>query len=111
MRGVGLVFTTRPGWYSPAPAAASDAANSSARCGLSSPSAAGRDGTGVTKHGEPVVELVRCARRGGIEFDKLEADRRRLGIEDASPEEAEAMIAAFHSPALSRRVLGLGNEK
>ena len=43
----------------------------------------------ITKHGKPVVELVRYARRGGIDFDKLEADRRRLGIEDASPQEAE----------------------
>ena len=61
----------------------------------------------ITKHGEPVVELVRCRKRGGIDFDKLDADRRRLGIKDASPEEAEAMIAAFHDPVLSRRVLGL----
>ncbi len=65
----------------------------------------------ITKHGEPVVELVRCARRGGIDFDKLEADRQRLGIKDASPEEAEAMIAAFHDSALSRRVLGLEDEE
>ena len=61
----------------------------------------------ITKNGEPVVELVRCRKRGGIDFDKLDADRRRLGITDASPEEAEAMIAALHDPALSRRVLGL----
>ena len=65
----------------------------------------------ITKHGEPVVELVRCAGRGDIDFDKLEADRRRLGIEDAPPEEAEAMIAAFHDPALSRRALGLEGKK
>ena len=65
----------------------------------------------ITKHGKPVVELVRCAGRGGLDFDKLEADRRRLGIEDASPEEAEAMIAAFRDPVLSRRVLGLAGEK
>ncbi len=65
----------------------------------------------ITKHGEPVVELVRCAARAGIDFDKLAADRRRLGIEDASLEEAEAMIAAFHDPAFSRRVLGLEDEK
>ena len=65
----------------------------------------------ITKHGEPVVEIVRCTVRGGIDLDKLEADRRRLGIEDASPEEAEAMIAAFHDPVLSRRVLGLAGQK
>ena len=63
----------------------------------------------ITKHGEPIVELVRCQERGGIDFDKLEADRRRLGIGDASPEEAEAMIAAVDDSALSRRVLGLGS--
>ena len=65
----------------------------------------------ITKHGEPVVELVRFHERGGIDLDKLDADRRRLGIEDASPEEAEAMIASFHDPALSRRVLGLEGEE
>ena len=61
----------------------------------------------ITKHGEPVVELVRCLKRGGIDFDKLDADRQRLGIVDASPKEAERMIAAFHDPALSRRLLGI----
>ena len=65
----------------------------------------------ITKHGKPVVELVRCPRRGGIDFDKLDADRRRLGIEDAPPEEAEAMIAAIQDPGLGRRVLGLEGEK
>ena len=65
----------------------------------------------ITKHGKPVVELVRCHRRGGIDFDKLDADRRRLGIEEASPEEAEAMIAAFHDPALSRRVLRIASNE
>ena len=65
----------------------------------------------ITKHGEPVVELVRCQERGGIDFDRLEADRRRLGIVDASPEETETMIAAFHDSALSRRVLGLEDDE
>ena len=65
----------------------------------------------ITKNGEPVVELVRCLERGGIDFDKLEADRRRLGIKDATPEEAKAMIAAFHDPALSRRVLGIEGDE
>ena len=35
----------------------------------------------ITRHGQPTAELVRCDRRGGIDFDKLEAARRRLGIE------------------------------
>ena len=65
----------------------------------------------ITKHGEPVAELVQCPKRGGIDFDRLDAERRRLGIEDASPEETQAMIAAFHDPALSRRVLGLKSKE
>ena len=65
----------------------------------------------ITKDGKPAVELVRCReKRGGIDFDKLKADRQRLGLREASPEEAEAMIAAFHDPALSRRVLGLDDK-
>ncbi len=60
----------------------------------------------ITKYGRPVVELVRYERRGGIDFDKLEEDRRRLGlIGDGGgwPEE-------FDDPAFSRRVLGLEDE-
>ena len=34
----------------------------------------------ITRHGQPTAELVRCDRRGGIDFEKLEAARRRLGI-------------------------------
>ncbi|MDE0174139.1 MAG: type II toxin-antitoxin system Phd/YefM family antitoxin [Defluviicoccus sp.] len=64
----------------------------------------------ITRHGRPAAELVRCDRRGGIDFDKLEETRRRLGIEDAPPEEVEAMTAALHDSALSRRVLGLEDE-
>ena len=48
---------------------------------------------------------------GGLDWDKLDDIRRKLGIKDAPPEEAEAMIAAFHDPALSRRVLGLEEEE
>lgn len=65
----------------------------------------------ITKHGQPAVELVRCERRGGIDFEKLEATRRRLGIEDATPEEAEAMEAAIQDSKLSFRVLGLDPEE
>lgn len=60
----------------------------------------------ITKRGEPVVELVSFPKRGGIDFDKLDADRRRLGIRDASPEEVETWITDFEDPAFSRRVLG-----
>ena len=62
----------------------------------------------ITKDGEPAGELVRRSRRrGGIDFDKLEAECRRLGIEEASPEEAAAWKADFEDPAFSRKVLGL----
>ena len=57
----------------------------------------------ITKHGEPAVELVRFRRTGGIDFDKLNAARRRLGIEEHN----EEWPAEFDDPALSRRVLGL----
>lgn len=67
----------------------------------------------ITKAGEPAVQLVRCERnqRRGFDWDRLNANRRRLGIKDASPEEVEAMRAAFHDSALSRRVLGLEDEE
>ncbi len=57
----------------------------------------------ITKHGVPAVELVRCDRRGGIDFDRLEAVRRRLGIAG----DGEGWPDEFNDPAFSRRVLGL----
>ncbi len=57
----------------------------------------------ITKYGQPVVELVRCERRGGIDFDKLEEDRRRLGLIG----DGEGWPEEFDDPAFSRRVLGL----
>ncbi len=67
--------------------------------------------TVTTGHGTPSVEPARYRkRRGGIDFKKLEADCKRFGIEQAPPEEAKAMIAAFHDPAFSRRVLGLEDD-
>ena len=80
-----------------------------AKARLSELVAAARNGERViiTRHGHPAVELVSCDRRGGIDFDKLEEARRRLGIVDAAPEEVAAMEAAFHDPAFSRQVLGL----
>ena len=61
----------------------------------------------ITKDGEPAVELVRCReRRGGIDFDKLEADRRRLGIKG----DRERWPREFDDPAFSRQVLGLNDE-
>ena len=60
----------------------------------------------ITKHGRPAAELVRCDRRGGIDFDKLAAARHRLGLDG----DRERWPEAFNDPALSRRVLGLDDE-
>ena len=60
----------------------------------------------ITKYGQPVVELVRCERRGGIDFDKLEEDRRRLGLIG----DGEGWPEEFDDPAFSRYVLGLEDE-
>ena len=57
----------------------------------------------ITKYGEPAVELVRFRKRGGIDFDKLEAARQRLGLE----EDGERWPDEFNDPAFSRRVLDL----
>ena len=67
----------------------------------------------ITKRGEPAAELVACPkrkRRGGIDFEKLEAACKRLGIEEDPPEVAKEVIAMFHDPALSRKVLGLPDD-
>lgn len=57
----------------------------------------------ITKHGDPVVELVRFQHKGGIDFDKLESAHRRLGL----PDDMEEWPAEFDDPAFSRQVLGL----
>ena len=66
----------------------------------------------ITKNGEPAVQVVRCERkqRRGFDWDCLNANRRRLGIKDASPEEVAAWKADFEDAAFSRRVLGLEGE-
>ena len=65
----------------------------------------------ITQDGEPDVEIVRYRKRSGIDFNRLEATRRRLGIEDASPEEVAAWKADFENPAFSRQVLGLDDDE
>ena len=60
----------------------------------------------ITRHGQPTAELVRCDRRGGIDFEKLEAARRRLGIEG----DGEGWPEEFNDPAFSRKVLGFDEE-
>lgn len=63
----------------------------------------------ITKHGEPAAELIGCGtrRHRGIDWEKLDASRRRLGIGTPTPEEDAAWKATFEDSALSRRVLGL----
>ena len=46
--------------------------------------------------------LLRKEHRGGIDFEKLEAARQRLGIEG----DGERWPGAFDDPALSLRLLG-----
>ncbi|MXX78288.1 MAG: type II toxin-antitoxin system prevent-host-death family antitoxin [Gemmatimonadales bacterium] len=79
-----------------------------AKARLSELVAAARSGERViiTKHGRPAVELVRCDHGGGIDFEKLEAARRRLGMEG----DREPWPSEYDDPAFSRRVLGLDIE-
>ena len=79
-----------------------------AKARLSELVAAARKGERViiTRHGRPTAELVRCDRRGGIDFKKLEAARRRLGIEG----DGEGWPEEFNDPSFSREVLGLDEE-
>lgn len=79
-----------------------------AKARLSSLVAAARNGERViiTRHGMPAVELVRCDRRGGIDFDRLQAARRRLGIKG----DGQGWPEDFNDPAFSRRVLGIDDE-
>lgn len=65
----------------------------------------------ITRHGKPAVELVRCRRRGGIDFDRLEETRRRLGIDEASSEDLTEWQTRFEETAFSRQVLGLDDEQ
>lgn len=57
----------------------------------------------ITKRGEPAVEIVLCRGRGGIDFDKLAAARKRIGL----TEDGERWPQELNDPAFSRRLLGL----
>ena len=69
----------------------------------------------ITKDGEPAVQLVRCERKKnrGFDWDKLNANRRRLGIEDASAGGSRrqwmAAFRRFRPSAAS--VLGLDDDE
>ena len=68
---------------------------------------AARDGERViiTVHGRPTVELVRCDRRGGIDFARLEVARRAVGLAG----DRERWSEELDEPSFSRRVLGLAD--
>lgn len=57
----------------------------------------------ITKKGEPAVEIVRCRGRGGIDFDKLEAARKLVGLAG----DGERWPQEFNDPTFSRQLLGL----
>ncbi len=61
----------------------------------------------ITRRGRPAAELVACRQpAGGIDFEKLEAIRQRLGIEG----DGELWPEEWNDPAFSRQVLGLEDE-
>ena len=61
----------------------------------------------VTRHGEPVIEMVKARPKGGIDWEGLEAARRELGIDQR---EHEPWPREFDDPAFSWRVLGFEDE-
>jgi plasmid stability protein len=54
---------------------------------------------------QALTDLTRPSRRVRIDFEKLARDRAALGLFEYGPEWTQAM----DNPALSRRVLGLGD--
>ena len=76
-----------------------------AKARLSQLIAAARNGERViiTRHGRAAAELVRCDWRGGLDFDKLEAQRKCLGIDG----DGDGWPESFNDPDFSRRVLGI----
>ena len=68
----------------------------------------------ITKRGEPAAELVACPKQHekpkGDFFTRVKEARKRLGIKDVPLQEARRLIAEFDDPALSRKVLGLGDD-
>lgn len=61
------------------------------------------DGEVIAECSVLAAELVRRGRRGGINFEKLEVARRRVGIDG----DGEGWPKEFNNPAFSRQVLGL----
>ena len=59
----------------------------------------------ITVDGRPTVELVRCDRRGGIDFARLEVARRAIGLAG----DRERWSEELDDPSFSPRVLGLAD--
>ncbi len=57
----------------------------------------------ITRNGTPAAEIVRVRRRGGVDFDKLNAARAKLGLKG----DGQGWPPEFDDPDFSRRVLGL----
>lgn len=57
----------------------------------------------ITKNGQPVAEIVQIRRQGGIDFQKLQSSRARLGLKSDGP----GWPPEFDDPEFSRRALGL----
>lgn len=62
----------------------------------------------VTKNGQPFVQLVPAERQGGVDFKKLHAIRRELGLTDVNAD--QLWPPEFDDPAFSRRVLGIEDD-
>ena len=57
----------------------------------------------LTRHGKAVAEIVPVRRKGGVDFARLDAARKRLGVKMP----AGGWPAEFDNPAFSRKVLGI----
>ena len=62
----------------------------------------------ITKNGKPVAELVPPTVKKKFDWDRYDAVRRELGIENANLD--EAWMKAFNDPAFSREVMGIGDD-
>jgi prevent-host-death family protein len=61
----------------------------------------------ITRHGQPVVELVPYRRKGGVDFAELKRIAKELGVDGVKIDFSDD----FNDPAYSRRVLGLEDDE
>ncbi len=60
----------------------------------------------VTRHGQPFVELVPAAKRGGMDWELAAKLREELGLTGLARE----LPDNFDDPAFSRQVLGIDDD-